>query len=99
MSEAETKHLRKKLNAFYDWMAEEINLGHMDLEKTPECFDRARYKLEKESADTHTIGSHCGFCKKAFKEGEEKVTENHIMFFHKSICKDGQDAYEELKGQ
>lgn len=99
MSEIETKHLREKLNGFQQWMSEQIDAGHMDIEKTPSSFDRARYRLEKESADTHTIGSHCGFCNKAFKEGEEKVTDNHIMFFHKSICKDGYEAYEELKGQ
>lgn len=91
MSEIETKHLRKKLNAYYSWMAEEINLGHMDLERAPECFDKKQYLLDKEIQDDRTIGSHCHYCKKKFEEKEAKSTDNHIVFFHHK-CKEDHDS-------
>ena len=86
MSEVAEKHLRGKLKEYQEWFEKEIDLGHIDLEKTPEPFDRKLYLLNKEAANNHTIGSHCHLCNKKFESGEEKVTSNRIMFFH-SDCK------------
>lgn len=87
--------LLDRCNAFQLWMEGEITSGHIDIEQTPECFDRAGYLLKKEELDTHTIGSHCHWCDKAFKENEAKGTNNHIMWFHVS-CK---EKYEKMEGK
>ncbi len=84
MSAEGEKHLRGKLKEYQDWFEKEIDLGHIDLENTPEPFDRKVYQLNKEAKNDHTIGSHCHFCNKEFKDGEEKHTTNRIMWFHPS---------------
>jgi len=79
-NQSETKELRIRLIAWNHWAEEQVELGLIDEEKLPKCFDRSKKRL-KEIGD-HMIGSRCHYCGGEFEKGETTFTDNHIMYFH-----------------
>lgn len=63
-------------------MERQIQLGFLDINDTPKCFDRSRSALNDMVKNDKTIGSHCAYCEHKFEVGEKKITDNHVMFFH-----------------
>lgn len=93
-SEKETKHLRGIILSWQLWAERQIELGLMDIDQTPACFDRSSNSLKKIIEKDKTIGKSCHFCNQEFRADETKYTDNHIMFFHYS-CKGKFESAEE----
>lgn len=65
------------------WIEAQIDLGLIDIEKTPEGFNRASYnlkKLEKES----TLGTTCFYCSKPLTA--KRVTSDHVRWYCNELC-------------
>lgn len=92
--ENENRTLRSKLNSFQMWMERQVEKGLIDIENTPDAFDRSRNSLRELESETRNIGQSCHWCQKKFLKGETKHTDNHVFFFHFS-CKTAFDKADE----
>lgn len=94
MSEIGEKHLRGIILSYQTWMERQVALGLLDIENTPDCFDRSKQSLKEMIDNDKSIGQSCHFCNKDFRPDEIKTTDNRIMWFH-ADCKPKFDKAEE----
>ena len=87
----EAKHLRGIILLWQLWCQRQIELGLIDVENTPACFNRSANDLQR-LVNESTLGKTCFYCSKSLTA--KTVTDNHIRWFCNEVCMSSNDKAE-----